>query len=145
MKAVLMLADYAAVADGKLTIVGGGWSITGPAPHPFGIALKIEVPWDQAEMRHTMRLELLDADGRPVSIPAPNGEQPLVIHGEFAAGRPPELKPGTPLDAVVAINFTPPPPIPPGGRYEWRLYIDDETHEDWRVAFSTRPQAAQPA
>ena len=48
MKATLMLADYATVSDGKLSIVGGGWSVTGPEPVPFGIALLIQVPWDQA-------------------------------------------------------------------------------------------------
>ena len=32
-----------------------------------------------------------------------------------------------------------PQPIPPGGRYEWRLLIDGETDDNWRVGFSTRP------
>lgn len=139
MKATLMLADYAVVADGKLTIVGGGWSITGPAPTPFGIALKVEVPWDQANIKHSMRLELVDADGDLVTVAQEGEERPIVIEGEFEAGRPPGLKPGTPLDSMLAINFPSPPPIPPGGRYEWRLFIDGETQEDWRVTFSTRP------
>jgi hypothetical protein len=34
-----------------------------------------------------------------------------------------------------------PQPIPPGANYEWRLMIDGETDEDWRLAFSTRPEA----
>ena len=38
MKVTMLLADYAAVADGKLTIVGGGWSVTGPVSPPFAIA-----------------------------------------------------------------------------------------------------------
>jgi hypothetical protein len=44
--------DYAVVSDGKLTIVGGGWSQTGPEPASFGIALLILVPWDQANTLH---------------------------------------------------------------------------------------------
>jgi hypothetical protein len=48
MRATLLLADYAVVANGKLTIVGGGWMITGPDPLPFAIALKLEVPSDAA-------------------------------------------------------------------------------------------------
>jgi hypothetical protein len=28
-----------------------------------------------------------------------------------------------------------------GGHYEWRLMIDEETHEDWRLGFNTRPVA----
>ena len=31
----MLLADYAVVSDGKLTIVGGGWSQTGPEPAAF--------------------------------------------------------------------------------------------------------------
>ena len=63
MKATLLLADYAQVADGKLTIVGGGWSVTGPEPAPFGIAILIQVPWDQANTRHSFSVELLDTSG----------------------------------------------------------------------------------
>jgi hypothetical protein len=140
MKVTMLLADYAAAYDGKLVVVGGGWSVTGPMPAPFGIALKIEVPWDQANAKHHMRLELVDADGNPVLVPTEGGaEQPLALDGEFETGRPAGLKPGTPLDVVLALNL-PPQPIPPGGRYEWRLTIDGESEEDWRLAFTTRPE-----
>jgi hypothetical protein len=140
----MLLADYAIVAEGKLVIVGGGWSITGPNPTPFAIALKIEVPWDQANMKHRLRLELVDADGEPVLIPQEGGlEQQLAIEGEFETGRPPGLKPGTSLDFPFAINI-PPQPIPAGRRYEWRLSIDGETDENWRLAFTTRPETTAP-
>ena len=42
----MMLADSAQVSEGKLFILGGGWSVTGP-PAPSAIALHVEVPWDQ--------------------------------------------------------------------------------------------------
>src|SRR6267154_2812745 len=32
MRATMMLADYAQIADGKLFISGGGWSTCGPGP-----------------------------------------------------------------------------------------------------------------
>jgi hypothetical protein len=92
-------------------------------------------------MRHTMRLELVDSDGGPVRVPTPDGEQALYVESTFEVGRPAGLKPGTPIDVPIAMNF-PAMPIPPGGRYEWRLSIDGDAHEDWRVAFSTRPAAA---
>ena len=136
----MMLADYAQVAEGKLTVVGGGWSVTGPMPVPFAIALLFEVPWDRANVKHAFRLELLDADGAPVAVPTEDGEAPLAIEGEFEAGRPPGLKPGTPLAVPIALNL-PGPPIPPGGRYEWRLSVNGEGAEDWRLAFSTRTEA----
>jgi hypothetical protein len=145
VKATLMLADYAQVADGKLTIVGGGWSVTGPEPAPFGIAILVQVPWDQANLRHTLRLELLDADGEPVTVPDEDGEdEPLVFFDDvtFEVGRPPGLKPGTPLDFPVAVNSGP-LPIPPGGRYEWRLTIDGRTDDDWRLPFTTRDEEAE--
>jgi hypothetical protein len=141
LKVAMMLADYAAVADGKLVIVGGGWSITGPAPAPFGIALKIAVPWDQANTKHKLRLELVDADGQPVLVPKDGGiEQQLAMEGEFEAGRPPGLKPGTSLDVMLAVNFSP-QAIPAGGQYVWQLTIDGQTDEDWRLGFTTRPEA----
>jgi hypothetical protein len=143
MKVTMLLADYAQVADGKLTIVGGGWSVTGPMPVPFAIAILFEVPWDRANMKHRFRLDLVDSDGHVVFVPTEEGEEPLVIEGEFEAGRPPGLKPGTPLDVPIAINL-PGPPIQPGGRYEWRLTVNGEGGENWRLPFSTRANGEAP-
>lgn len=141
MKATLLLADYAVVSDGKLTIVGGGWSQTGPEPAPFGIGLLIQVPWDQANTVHTFQVELLDADGEPVVLETDeDGDQPVAFGGDFEVGRPPGLKPGTPLDFPVAMNSTPLPLDP--GRYEWRLTIDGESRQDWTLAFTVRAQEA---
>jgi len=133
----MLLADYAVVSDGKLTIVGGGWSQTGPEPASFGIALLIQVPWDQANTMHSFNVELLDADGAHVVLETPDEEeQPVAFGGEFEVGRPPGLKPGTPLDFPVAMNSTPLPLEP--GRYEWRLTIDDIERQDWSVPFTVR-------
>lgn len=144
MKATLLLADYAVVSDGKLTIVGGGWSQTGPEPAPFGIGLLIQVPWDQSNTPHTFQVELLDADGEPVVLETDEvdepDDQPVAFGGDFEVGRPPGLKPGTPLDFPVAMNSTPLPLEP--GRYEWRLTIDGESRQDWTLAFTVRAQEA---
>jgi hypothetical protein len=139
VKATLLLADYAVVSDGKLTIVGGGWSQTGPEPAPFGIGLLIQVPWDQANTMHSFAVQLLDADGEPVVVDTDEeGEQPVAFGGDFEVGRPPGLKPGTPLDFPVAMNSTPLPLEP--GRYEWRLTIDGESRQDWTLAFTVRSE-----
>ncbi|MSO94773.1 MAG: hypothetical protein EXQ81_03140 [Thermoleophilia bacterium] len=146
MKVTMLLADFAQVADGKLTVVGGGWSLTGPDPTPFGIAILVHVPWDQANRRHTLRLELVDADGRAVTVPAEDQEgdadgEPVVFLNdvEFEVGRPAGIKPGTPLELPLAVNSGP-LSLEPGSRYEWRLSINGDGDEDWRLAFSVRPE-----
>lgn len=139
----MLLADAAQAVENKLYILGGGWSVTGPDPAPSAIAVQIKVPWDQANTRHKMRLELLDTDSNPVTFDSPVGKQPLVLENEFEVGRPAGIKPGTPIELSVAINLGP-IPLAPGQRYEWRLHIGEETHEHWTLAFSTRQALAQP-
>ena len=143
VRVTMMLADSAQAVEGKLYILGGGWNITGPEPSPSALAIHVDVPWDLANVRHPWKLELVDSDGEPVMVSTPLGEQALVLQGEFEVGRPPGVTPGTGLGVPLAINLGP-IPLPPGGRYEWRLSISDESDEDWRLPFSTRI-AASPA
>jgi hypothetical protein len=140
----MLLADYVVVSDGKLTIVGGGWSQTGPEPAPFGIGLLIQVPWDQANTPHQFKVQLLDADGAAVSFdeddPDNESDQSVEFGGEFEVGRPPGLKPGTPLDFPVAVNSVQLPLEP--GRYEWRLTIDEQSRQDWTLPFTVLAEDA---
>jgi Family of unknown function (DUF6941) len=136
VKVTLLLADYAKVGDGKLDVLGSGWSMMRAAgPFGFFVAALFQIPWDQTNTKHAFRLELLDADGRPVST----GDESIRIDGEFEAGRPPGLKPGTPVDAPLVVPFG--PLLLDSGRYEIRLTIDGETKEDWFVAFTLDQQA----
>ena len=89
VKVTMMLCDAAQVSDGKLYVLGGGWSMTGPDPVPSAIALKIDVGWHEAESAHHWELFLEDADGRPVLVETPDGEHPVEVRGEFTVGRPP--------------------------------------------------------
>jgi hypothetical protein len=139
MRVTILLADAAQAVEGKLFILGGGWSITGPEPVPSAIAVKIEVPWNDANQKHSLKLALFDEDGKAVMVPTPAGDVAVELGTDFEVGRPPGLKPGTPLDAVFAINIGP-LPLTPDGRYVWRLSIDERTDEDWQLAFSTRPK-----
>jgi len=132
----MMLADFVQAVQGKLYVLGGGWSVTGPGAVQMGIAVKIEVPWDQANIQHTFRLTLVDTDEQAVLVPG--AEQPVQVEGQFEVGRPPGLKPGTPLDFALAVNV-PPLPLQPDSRYVWRLLIDGKSDEDWYVGFTTRP------
>jgi hypothetical protein len=129
-----MLADHAAVAEGKLFINGGGWTTTIPDPSPLAIAGIIDVPWDETNKQHTFRLELLDTDGHAVLVDTPNGQEPLFVEGGFEVGRPPGVKAGTPLPFPFAFGIMKPPLQV--GRYEWRLSIDGEGDEDWSLPFN---------
>jgi hypothetical protein len=138
MKVTLLLADFARVANGKLDVIGGGWSMMN-AQGAFGffVAALFQIPWDQTNQKHTFRLELLDADGQ--GVPTPDGET-IRAEGEFEAGRPAGLRAGTPVDAPLVVPFG--PLVLDENRYEIRLTIDGETKEDWFVAFTVRQTAS---
>ncbi len=139
MKVTMLLADYAQVADGKLNIIGGGWSVTGPDPTVFGLAILIHVPWSEANAKHKWEIALFDGDGQPATVPLPNDErQEIRMGGEFEVGRPAGLIVGSVLEVPLAVNLGP-LPLAPASRYVWRLTLDGQEDENWQVRFSTRP------
>src|SRR5262245_49386968 len=139
MKAVVILCDSAQVADGKLNILGGGWSICGPDPVQMALAVKIDVPWDQANQPHRIALWLQDADGQPVTLPGPEEDQQLRIEGQFETGRPAGLPEGVALDVPLALNLGV-LPLSPGSRFTWKLEIDGNSEDSWEVSFTTRAE-----
>jgi hypothetical protein len=117
VEAILLLCD-AASADpaGKIHMLGAGWSVTSSPTAPMAVAMFLKIPWNRANQKLPLVLELRDADGRPVS---PGHGEPLRIPADVEVGRPPGVEPGSMLDAAYTFAFGP-LPIPPG-RYEWRL------------------------
>ena len=77
----MLLCDAAQVADGKLYILGGGWSVTGPMPMPSAIAVKVEVDWHEVDQLHEWEVSLIDEDGHPVVIETPEGPHDLDVRG----------------------------------------------------------------
>ena len=134
----MLLCDAAQVADGKLYILGGGWSMTGPDPVPSAVALKIDVDWHEAETSHHWELFLEDADGRPVMMETAEGSQPVEVRGEFTVSQPQGIPEGSPIDVALAVNLGP-IPLAPGTRYAWRLTIDGESLPGASLGFTTRP------
>lgn len=130
-----LLCDYAQVAQGKLFISGGGWSLCGPGPFVHGLAFKLGVPWDQANRKHALRASLRDEDGNAVALGDPPGE--IGFESEFEVGRPAGLPPGTHLDVPLAVNLGP-LELPAGKGYAWIINIDEI--EVSRVSFRTRAQ-----
>ena len=105
----MLLCDAAQVSDGKLYILGGGWSMTGPDPVPSAVALKIDVDWHEAETSHHWELFLEDADGRPVLMETAEGTQPVEVRGEFTVSQPQGIPEGSPIDVALAVNLGPHP------------------------------------
>jgi hypothetical protein len=130
----VLLCDSAEVADGKLFVLGGGWSLVGPGPFIQAFAIKLGVPWTEANRRHQLSAHLVDEDERPVELGEP--PNPVRFETQFEVGRPPGLPPGTPLDLPLAVNLGP-MQIPPGQGYAWVFELDGE--EAHRARFRTRP------
>ena len=144
MRATLLLADHAVVADGKLYINGGGWSVTGPTPTPSAIAVKLDVPWDRANQKLHLRLRLIGQDGEPVTVPALTARSRLRSRATRRSAVQTGLVHGADIDFPLAFQLGP-LPLEPGQRYQWVLDIDGETQQDWHLTFSTRPAQAGPA
>ena len=64
MRATMMLADYAQIADGKLFISGGGWSTCGPGPSPCAVVAIFHVPWQETDQKVSFALRLIDEEDR---------------------------------------------------------------------------------
>jgi len=106
----LMLADSAQAVDGKLYVLGGAWNILRfpefPAQLIVGIAVAIDVDWNETNRRHHLDVHFEDADG--------NAMDPR-IGADFEAGRPPGAVAGADLRIVFAVNG--PLSIPGPGSY----------------------------
>lgn len=132
MKVTMLLADSAQAVDGKLFVLGGGWTFIPPL-HPMALAIKIDVPWDQANRPHKLELDLMDTDGNPFRLP---DGQAVKVQTTFEVGHPAGIPPGSALPASLAVNFGP-IPLAPNTRYVWRLIIDGEGNPDWLIPFNT--------
>jgi hypothetical protein len=141
MNVTMMLCDHAQVAGGKLFIAGGGWSATDTPTAPSAIALIISVPWDRTNSRIQFALALTDQDGRPVSQMGPQGTIPTRIEGQVEVGRPPGVKPGSPIDVPLAFNVQS-MLLDADARYTWVLTLDGEQQDSWTLSFATRPRQA---
>jgi hypothetical protein len=121
----MLLCDAAQSMGGKLYILGGGWSqINAPnTPINMALAVKLSIPWDQANRPIPIKASLYDEDRREV-IKLGEEQTPVEVGGDVETGRPPGLKPGTSLDAPLVLDF-PGVTLPPGG-YEWVLEVDGD-------------------
>lgn len=119
--ALFTVADAAQVADGKLNLLGAGWThllvenLPGRPALPFSVACFLVVPWSQTNRPIGFRFELTDADGQPL------GE---LAAGEVTAGRPAQLAAGAPQ--LIPIAFSAQWEFPAAGSYRITALTDGE-------------------
>lgn len=136
MKIRLLLAHAAEVQNSLLYAIGVGWTQIGPAPSPFAIAAVVEVGWDETSRRHAFEIVFEDADGHPIMVPTPAGDQPFRLPAEFAVGRPPDAVQGTSFIVPIALNIQP-VQLPPGRRCVVKALVDGEVLDE--LFFAVRP------
>jgi hypothetical protein len=130
----MLLCDAAQEVGGKLYVLGGGWSVIWAAPgglSSMALAIKLEVPWDQTNRKISIAAALMTEDGAPVDL----GMGPIGASGELEVGRPAGVKPGTNIDAPIAMSF---PGLALGlGGYRWELSINGTVMA--KTAFRVQP------
>ncbi len=121
----MFLCDYAEEVNGKLYIMGGGWSRVLTPDQPFNVALaiKVSVPWNEANRQHTVVLHLLTEKFEQVKV----GDHDVQLPYNLEVGRPPGVRPGSYLDAPLAANFQ--GLVLPGGSYLWELVINGQVRK----------------
>lgn len=114
-----MVADSAQAVEGKLYLLGGAWNLLRfpqyPATIPVGLAIAIDVDWNETNQKHAFEVRFVDAD---------EGRLDPTIGGEFEVGRPPGAIPGTDQRVVLAVNA--PLTITRPGSYAAVLYLAGE-------------------
>jgi hypothetical protein len=135
MRVTMILADAAQATDGKLYVLGGGWSLTGPGPVAAAVGMIINIPYQEADASHAWRLELIDADGKQVYTP---DEQPVLMEGNIDIEPYPGMGITDEVNVPIAVSLPQGHPVKPGGKYEWRLWLNGETNDNWRLGFSVR-------
>ena len=95
----LILADKAEALNGKLYLMGGGFTnlylVQLPGPASIDLAIGLSFDYHETGEQHEMSVALENADNQPMGPPM---VLPLPI------GRPPGLPPGDSLRLVIAVN-----------------------------------------
>ena len=122
----MLLCDFAEELNGKLYIMGGGWArlFTPNQPTNMALAIKMLVPWNEANMTYNIGVRLVTQDQEPVQD---DQEQDIKLLGEMEVGRPPGLGPGGRIDVPLALRFQ-------GisldlGVYKWEFLVDGKVLE----------------
>jgi hypothetical protein len=123
----MVLADHAQISENKLFVSGGFWTdMTHPAP--FAVALVFQVPPERAG-HHTFELDLVDPDGNTAEH----------AEGSFDVTVPEGAPKGVTLVSPFVLKHGPMHMEP--ASYEWRLRVDGEGRDHWKLAFRVHAPA----
>ena len=131
MNSNMFLADFAQVSDGKLTVVGAGWTQRTTDPAPTAIGGIVHVDWSPQSQSHQLLFELIDEDGYPVIDPS---GVPVRVEVQLEVDNSLTAVQGSPTSVPIALNFGP-LPLAPGHGYEWVLSVDGTVVENGRLPF----------
>lgn len=135
---ILLLCDAAEQVNGKLYILGGGWSkLYRPGqPANFSLAVRVLVPWNQTNERHRIKGILRTEDGGAFQVEGKD----LQFEGFLEVGRPPGSRPGMHLDTAVTMNVA--GLVLPAGVYRWEFEIDGTVMAQSQFQVLAPPAAA---
>jgi hypothetical protein len=129
----VILADAVEALNGKLYLMGGGWSTisTPDLSRPLGLAIAcgVEVPWSETDDDHGVSLRIDDTDGNTI-VPA------LTI--QFKTGRPATLERGAVTHVPFAIRAE--IQFPAAGEYVVIARVDDRSEGERRLSFFVKGQ-----
>ncbi|MFQ5382303.1 MAG: hypothetical protein ACE5EF_11900 [Dehalococcoidia bacterium] len=135
---ILTIADGAQVAGNKLYILGGGWRFLRlpkvPARHQIAVAVGLLVDWEETNLKHRFKLELIAEDGSRTIFTG---------NGEFEQGRPAGTPPGTAQRLLLALTMN--GELPVAGPYRVSLQVDGRelASTSFEVLIDAREQAAR--
>jgi len=134
MEVALFLADVAQIADGKLNLLGAGWTFVGPGPAGMAVAGVLDIEGTDL-MPQSLTLTLVDEDGNDLQIVTPQGHL-TVIKVEGSVHPDPGAFETQPYVSVpLAFNFAL-LELPAGRTLAWKLAVGDNV---WLRRFFTRP------
>ena len=127
MRAIVLLAHSGHLdKSGLISALGLGWSASETPTAQHVLIVFAEVEWSEIGSEFPIQAELIDSDGARVA----HTEESVIN-----AQRNPVHPEGTPV-TIPFIATIPPLDLKVGQRYQWRVSIGGEMHEDWLAGFT---------
>lgn len=118
---LIITADAASVSDGKINMLGGGWTHINAGPANFTLVVRLDIPWTLTNQQVPWSLSLVDEDGH-LYLPEP-GADPVKVDAELHVERPADAPQGASFDAPLLFPFVGLPLRQ--GNYEWIFTLAD--------------------